>query len=102
MLHSPIWEAEYKRRISSGAILIGLMIFVMALILLAGNVKLYELRQESLQLEETLEKYEEALEELEQEAYKLPSLYQRAKDLGLQKIDPEEVQVLHVRGQMTD
>lgn len=102
MLRTPIREVEHKRSIDLKIILIGLAIFCMALTLLSSKVKLYELRQERQELEDKLEEQQESLDALQREAAELPDLYQRAKALGLQEIDPDTVEILHIRGQMTD
>lgn len=99
MRHTPIREVEQKRRVGSGTLFVGLTIFVMALTMLTGNVKLYELRQESQELKKTLEERQEELAELKREIADLPDLDARARALGLREVDPAEVEVLHIRGQ---
>lgn len=102
MLRTPVREVEQKRRVACRTILMGLVIFAMTLTLLGGKVKLYELRQTCQALEEKLEEQSQTLEELRQTSAVLPDLYQRAKALGLEKVDPNDVEILHIRGQMTD
>ena len=102
MLRTPVREVEHKRRVACRTILMGLVIFAMTLTLLGGKVKLYELRQTCQALEEKLEEQSQALEELRQTSAALPDLYQRAKAMGLEKVDPNDVEILHIRGQMTD
>ncbi len=96
LLRTPIREVEYKRRTSLGTILAGLAVMAAVLTLLMGNVKLYELRQESLQWEEQLEEQRKILAELEAEQG--PELARRAGALGLKTPDPENVVILHIRG----
>lgn len=90
---SPIREVEHKARTGPGTLLTGLAVFAAVLMLLAGKVRLYELRQETAALQTELEQRREELAELPD----LPDLYRRAVALGLETPAPEEIVILHLR-----
>ena len=102
MRHTPGGDVEQNWGLRSGTLLVGLVIFGMALALLWGNVAWYELRQENLRLETELEQRENALKEMKITEDCDAALYQRAENMGLNLVDPAEVQVLHIRGRQAE
>lgn len=99
MLHAPGGDVEQNPKLRSGTLLLGLVIFGMALALLWGNVAFYELRQENLRLETELARRQAEVEELEESTGGDAALYRRAENMGLAPVDPAEIQVLHIRGE---
>lgn len=99
---APIQEVERKRRTEPGTALLWLCVFAMTVALLAGNVRLYERKEQTRQLEQQLEQQEAELQELKQAVSGQSDLRQRAEALGLAEPDPAEIKILHVRRGMTD
>ena len=98
MYGGPVVEVEQKRRMGPGALLVGLTAAVLLGSMLGANVRLYELRQENQALEERIQEQQEALRELKRQAAELPDMAHRARELGLRPLEPEQVEVLHIRG----
>ena len=97
-----IQEVEKKRQTGLGAVLLWVSVFAMVLALLAGNVRLYEKKEQTRQLEQQLEQQQAELQELRRAAMKRSDLRKQAQALGMTEVDPVKIKVLHVRGNMTD
>ena len=97
MRRRPIQEVQHPLRLGAAQLLVYLGIFALLVTLVAGNVRLYELKEENRLLEEQLAEYEETLAELKQAAVNQESLYQIAVNMGLSEPKPEEIRILRVR-----
>ena len=94
MRYAPIREVEQKERAGPGMILAGLAAFSLAALLLAGDVKWYEMRRENRELEDLLAQKEAALAELKQDPVDLAG---RAAALGMRSPEPGQIEILHLR-----
>ncbi len=86
-------DVEQKGRVGLGMLLAGLTVFLMALILLLGNMRLYELRQSNARLEQELSERRKAVSERGGDEEWL----QQARALGLRQADPDQTVVLYLR-----
>lgn len=90
-------DVENARGLSPGMLLRCMAVFGMLLLLLAGNVRLYEQREEVRCLSQNLTQQQQELQELQQELAKKEPLSVRAEALGMEKIDPQKVRILHIK-----
>ena len=90
-------DVEQKRSLEPGTILRLWAVFGMLLLLLAGNVSLYEKKEEARLLNQELQQKQQELSELRQELSKKEPLRAQAEALGLEEIDPKKVRILHIK-----
>lgn len=92
-----IQDVEKGRGTASTWMLFWLSVFLMAVALLVGNVRLYEKKEETRLLSAELEQRQAELKALEQEAPRASELRQSAGAIGMKQPDPAEIKILHVR-----
>ncbi|MEE0096839.1 MAG: septum formation initiator family protein [Oscillospiraceae bacterium] len=98
----PVVCRDVKKR-SIGAILPWMLCFLLAVVLILGYVRCYELSLENQERQEQLELLTEKRAELEKEYRQLTSegyLEQQARTLGMYRPKAEDIKILHIRGQM--
>ena len=95
-------EVEQARRLRPGVLLGGGIAALLLGMMLGANVRLYERRQENLTLETAVQERRQELQELKRQMAEQPDLSRQAEALGLQPLDPEQVEILHIRGGMAD
>lgn len=88
-----------RPNVEAGELLTFLAVFLLMIALVAGKVRLYEVKEENRLLAEQLEEYEACLEELTVKAKREPSLYELAAELGLKPPKTEDIRILQIRGQ---
>lgn len=97
MSHEAKRDVEHEHRIAPGTILRLVTVFGMLLLLLAGNVRLYEKKEEVRSLSQTLTQQQEELQELQQELKQKEPLRTQAEALGMEEFDPQKVTILHIK-----
>lgn len=97
MSHETNRDVEQERCITPGTVLCVVTVFGLLLLLLAGNVRLYENRETVRNLSQTLTERQQELEELQQELKQKEPLRTRAEALGMEELDPQKVTVLHIK-----
>lgn len=97
MSHETKRDVEQEHCITPGTVLCLMTVFGMLVLLLAGNVRLYEKREEARSLSQTLTQQQQELQELQQELQQKEPLRTRAEALGMEEIDPQKVTVLHIK-----
>lgn len=97
MSHPQDRDVQRKHSLKPGTVLCFAAVFGMLLLLLAGNVTLYEKKEEQRRLAQELQEQKQELSELRQELDRKVPLRTQAEALGLEEIDPKRVRVLHVK-----
>ena len=98
----PVVYRDVKKR-SIGALLPWALCFLLAVVLILGYVRCYELSLQNRQRQEQLEQLTEQRAALEKKYRQLTSdgyLEQQAIELGMHPPKPEDIIILHIRSQM--
>ena len=93
----PTGDVEEKRRTSPQSVLTALVIFVMAVVLLLGDIRLYELRQNNLRLEQEVRRLRQEAAEQDAQSENQEDRLTRAKALGLRETEPDQRVLLYLR-----
>lgn len=98
----PVIYQDVKKR-SIGALLPWALCFLLAVVMILGYVRCYELSLQNQKRQERLEQLTEQRAALEKEYRQLSSqgyLEQQALKLGMYRPKSEDIMILHIRSQM--